>query len=160
MQEIPVLQSPSNLWCLQLVRVININKNILFEEKCHMCKQCWRSLPLGPVHSLQISTCIIAVLTFSMGSSESKRLRHSLKGTTGSEHHVSSLMESPQISAAPTELPLATLSQSANGAWKTRDLTLSHLHIPVTFCLIYVQAQYPDKVEGRLQPFHLHSLLC
>lgn len=66
---------------------------------------------------------------------------------------VCSATESPQTPAAPPAL-------SAQRAGKTRDLTLGHLHIPVTFCLIDVHAQYPDKLLGRLWLLHLHSLLC
>lgn len=159
-----MLHSPSNLWCSQLVSVTNTNKNIFWLKKNATSASSAKEVSLWAqptlFKSVLPSTCIIAVLTFSTGSSESKGLKRSWKGSAGSAHHAWSMMESPQISAAPAGLPLATLSQSAQGAWKTRDLTLSHLHIPVIFCLTYVHVQYPDKLEGRLQPFHLHSLLC
>lgn len=102
------------------------------------------------------STCMVTALTFSTSSCVSKRLKCSWKHAAGSARPASGTTPSPQVSAAPQ----ARAWPPCPRAPKPWDWALSPSHAALTSCLTDVHAREPDRGEGRMRPFHLHSLLC
>lgn len=104
-----MLQSPSNLWCWHFVGATNINEKILWLKRnatsASGAKEAsfWAQSTL--FRSVLPSACVIAVLTFSTGSSEAKGRNAPGKAPLGL-HLVSGARwrESPRTSAAPAEL--------------------------------------------------------